>query len=72
MVDIESVPADDGIYCLPRGASFSDGSIAEPVSPVIEKVNTEPGASNIAPPAATNGNQPAAAAQAAVPIGSQP
>jgi hypothetical protein len=69
MVDIESVPGDEGIYLLPRGASFSDGSIAEPVSPVIEKVNTEPGA-----PAsvATNGNQPAAAAQAAVPIGSQP
>jgi HK97 family phage portal protein len=69
MVDLESVPADDGIYLLPRGASFSDGSIAEPVSPVIEKVNTEPGANNLAPaPVATNGNQPAAAAQAAVPI----
>jgi hypothetical protein len=73
MVDLESVPADDGIYLLPRGASFSDGSIAEPVSPVIEKVNTEPGATNIPPPStpATNGNQPAAAAQAAVPIPAQ-
>jgi HK97 family phage portal protein len=53
MIGEEAEAGDKGIYFLPRGGSFSDGSIAEPVSPTTVPVNTEPGAST---PAAANVN----------------
>jgi HK97 family phage portal protein len=68
MVDLESRPEDEGIYLLARGASFSDGSIAQPVRASTVPVNTEPGAPNPPPTPATNGNQPAADAVAAAPL----
>jgi HK97 family phage portal protein len=37
-------PGDKGVYFLPRGGSFSDGTIAEPVAPQTTPVDTEPGA----------------------------
>jgi HK97 family phage portal protein len=65
MVDLESRPEDEGIYLLARGASFSDGSIAQPVRATTMAVNTEPGAP--AMPPAANGTSatpvPAAAAR---------
>jgi HK97 family phage portal protein len=52
MIDEEAEPGDEGVFFLARGGSFSDGTIAEPVTPVSNQVNTEPGA---LPPPATNG-----------------
>lgn len=65
MVGAETTPDDNGIYYLPRGGSYSDGTIAEPVTPTPVPMNTEPGA----PPAqlnGTNGAKPNAAALAAL------
>jgi phage portal protein BeeE len=36
-------PEDKGVFYLPRGGSYSDGSIAEPVVPQTTRVLTEPG-----------------------------
>jgi HK97 family phage portal protein len=56
MVDLESRPEDEGIYLLARGASFSDGSIAQPVRASTVPVNTEPGAPAAPPAPTTNGS----------------
>jgi HK97 family phage portal protein len=47
LIGIEPDTDDEGIYLLPRGASFSDGQIAEPIAPQTVPVNTEPGATNV-------------------------
>lgn len=59
MIGEEPGDNDDGVYLLPRGASFSDGTIAEPVTPESLPVNTEPGAPS---PNGTNGKKPTDAA----------
>jgi phage portal protein BeeE len=65
MIGDKPTDSDKGIYFLARSASFSDGQVAEPVSPVTEKVISDPGADNLAPaaspapPAATNGHSAA-------------
>jgi hypothetical protein len=67
LIGDEPTTEDDGIYFLPRGGSFSNGEIAEPVSAVIEKVDTVPGASNLTPPPATNGTSKAPVPATATP-----
>jgi HK97 family phage portal protein len=57
MIGEEPKPGDHDVYLLPRGASFSDGTIAEPVAPQTMPVDTEPGAKP-----ATNGKKPTDAA----------
>lgn len=59
MIGEDPEPGDKGVYFLPRGGSFSDGTIAEPVTPESVQMNTEPGA-----PSAngTNGKKPTDAA----------
>jgi HK97 family phage portal protein len=59
LIGDEPQPGDHGVFFVPRGGSFSDGTIAEPVSAVTEKVDTVPDASNLTPPPAppTNGHR---------------
>jgi HK97 family phage portal protein len=56
MIGEESQPTDKDVYFLARGGSFSDGSIAEPVTPSPVQVNTEPAAQL---PATSNGHSTA-------------
>jgi HK97 family phage portal protein len=59
MVGDEPRPVDEGVYFLPRGGSFSGGEIAEPVSAIVDKVDTEPPSTDTRVPpalAAANGH----------------
>lgn len=56
MIGDEPKPIDEGVYFLPRGGSFSGGEIAEPVSAIVTKVDTEPPATQTPIPPGVTAN----------------